>query len=569
MPSKINILPEFLMKRIAAGEVIERPASVAKELLENSLDAVGTSVSLLIKGGGISQIQVIDNGEGMTEEDALICCERHATSKLQKPEDLEAIHTLGFRGEALASISSVSRMTITTSTGDEEGTQVIMDSGRVHEVLKLAANRGTTVTVKDLFSNVPARRKFLKSQNTELRHIVSLFRRIALSHPGIDFSLYIDDEKTMDLRGGSLEDRIRDLLTEKRASSLIRVEKKSSAISMVGFVSRPGEALRSRRDQFFFLNNRYIVNRSMVHGVLSAYGSRLGRDEYPIFLIYLEMAPKHFDVNVHPTKIEVRFIDEKYVHDIVKGSVQEALRKPMAVPELQLVTGRKQKKSFSGHPYRNEGDYGQLTLEAQRPEAGENVIEYRQFPDKEVPSLWQLHNRYILSQIKSGLTIIDQHVAHERILYERALESKRGNAGLSQQLLFPQTIEFTPDDFLILTEIFPYLEKIGFGLKEFGRNTLVIEAVPVEIKTGRERELLLEIIEEYKLGHNENTDIFEEVATAFACKSAIKSGDRMTFQEMAFLIDRLFATKEPYFCPHGRPIVVNLTLEEIDRRFGR
>ena len=569
MPSKINILPEFLMKRIAAGEVIERPASVVKELLENSLDAGSTSVSLLIKGGGISQIQVIDDGEGMTEEDALICCERHATSKLHEPEDLEAIHTLGFRGEALASISSVSRMTITTSTGGEEGTQVIMESGRIHEVLKIAAKRGTTVTVKDLFSNIPARRKFLKSQNTELRHIISLFRRIALSHPGIDFSLFIDDEKTMDLRGGALEDRIRDLLTEKRASSLIRVEKKSSAISVVGFVSRPGEALRSRRDQFFFLNNRYIVSKSMIHGVLSAYGSRLGRNEYPIFLIYLEMTPKHFDVNVHPTKIEVRFIDEKYVHDMVHGAVQEALRKPMVVPELQLVTGRKHKIAFSGYPHRHEGDYGQLTLEAQRPETGENVIEYRPSPDKDVPSLWQLHNRYILSQIKSGLTIIDQHVAHERILYERALESKKENAGLSQQLLFPQTIEFTPDDFLVLTEILPYLEKIGFGLKEFGRNTLVIEAVPVEVKTGRERELLLEIIEEYKSSHNENTDIFEEVATAFACRSAIKSGDRLTFQEMAFLIDRLFATREPYFCPHGRPIVINLTLEEIDRRFGR
>ena len=569
MPTKIQILPELLMKRIAAGEVVERPASVVKELMENSLDAGSTTISLLIKGGGVHQIQVTDNGEGMSEEDALICCERHATSKLSGPEDLEEIHTMGFRGEALASISSVSRMTITTSTGEGEGTQVITEAGRVMEVLKVAANRGTTVTVKDIFSNVPARRKFLKSQTTELRHIIAVFRRMALSHPKIDFTLFIEDEKTMDLRSGTRERRIKDLLSEKRASSLIRVEKESSALSVKGFVSRPGEGLRSRKDQFFFLNGRTIINRSIIHGILSAYGPRLGRDEYPVYIIYLEMNPRHYDVNVHPTKIEVRFLDEKFVHDTVQQAIQEALRRPTVVPELQLVTGRKKIGFHAQRRVVNPENYGQLTLEAQRPDGREKAVEYHQFLDKDAPSLWQLHNRYILSQIKSGLTIIDQHVAHERILYERALESKRGNGALSQQLLFPQTVEFPPDDFLVLTEMLPYLEKIGFGLKAFGKNTVIIEAVPIEVKTATEKELLFEIIDEYKEGREEHTDILDGVAKSFACKSAIKSGDRLTLQEMAFLIDQLFATKEPYFCPHGRPIVVNLTLEELDRRFGR
>ncbi len=568
MKSKINILPELMMKRIAAGEVIERPASVGKELIENALDAGSSSITLLIKGGGIDHIQVIDNGEGMTEEDALLCCERHATSKLLNPEDLEEINTLGFRGEALASISSVSRMTIKTSSGEGEGTQMSLDSGRIQEVLKVAAQRGTSVTVKDLFLNVPARRKFLKTPNTELRHVITLFRRIALSHHGVDFTLFIEDEKSMDLRGGSIEDRIKDLLTENRAAGLIKVEKKLSDISLQGYISRPGEGLRSRKDQFFFLNNRFIVNRSLVHGVLSAYGSRLGRNEFPIYIIYIEMIPKHFDVNVHPTKIEVRFLDEKFVHDLVQRAIAEALRKPGAVPELRLVSERRQ-SPLPKQQYRNIEDYGQLTLEAQRPANDEKLIEYHQSFHKEAPSLWQLHNRYILSQIKSGLTIIDQHVAHERILYERALKSKRENSGLSQQLLFPQTVEFTPDDFIILTEIHPYLEKIGFGIKAFGQHTLVIEAVPVEIKPGRERELLMEIIDGFKESRRETNDVFEGVAMAFACKSAIKSGDRLTFQEMAFLIDQLFATREPYFCPHGRPIVINLSLEEIDKRFGR
>ena len=569
MPSKIAILPDLLMKRIAAGEVVERPASVVKELMENSLDAGSGSITLLVKGAGMDMIQVIDDGEGMSEEDALLCVERHATSKISVSEDLEAIRTMGFRGEALASICSVSRMTITTSTGEEEATQVITEGGRIREVLKVAANRGTTVTVKDLFANVPARRKFMKSTTTELRHIIDVFRRIALSHPAVDFTLIVENEKTMDLRRGSLEDRIKDLLNEKQVSSLTRLEKEHTGIRIGGYISRPGEGSRSRKDQFFFLNRRYIVNRSLVHGVLSAYGHRLGRDEYPVYIIFLEMDARQFDVNVHPTKIEIRFLDEKFAHDMVHRAVQEALRKPQVVPELQLVAGKKRKSTFTPRRFRNAEDYGQLTLDAQRPESDEKLIEYHRFPDKETPSLWQLHNRYILSQIKSGLTVIDQHVAHERILYERALESRAGSIGPSQQLLFPQTVEFSPDDFLILTDILPYLERIGFGLREFGKNTVVIEAVPVDVKTGREKDLLLEIIEEYKENQRESSDTLDAVARAFACRSAIKSGDHLTQQEMAFLIDQLFATKEPYFCPHGRPIVLNLTLEEIDKRFGR
>ena len=569
MPSKIHILPELMMKRIAAGEVVERPASVVKELIENSIDAGSGTITLSIKGSGMDQIQVIDDGEGMTEEDALICFERHATSKVSHPEDLEAIRTMGFRGEALASICSVSRMTVTTSTGSEEGTQVITEGGSIREVLKTAAQKGTTVTVKDLFASVPARRKFLKSPTTELRHIIAVFRRIALSHPEIDFALYIEDEKTMDLRKGTAEARIKDLLSEKKVSGLINVEKETPGISIHGYISRPGERPGSRGDQFFFLNRRYIVSRSLVHGVLSAYGPRLSKDEHPVYVIFLEMDPGQVDVNVHPTKIEVRFLDEKFVHDSLHRAVQEALRKPVASPEFHLMAGRRKAKSFSRHRPASIEEYGQLTLEAQRPEVNDKLIAYHRISEKESPSVWQIHNRYILSQIKSGLTIIDQHVAHERILYERAMEAKKGSVGLSQQILFPQTVELTPDDFLILTEILPYLERIGFGLKEFGKNTVVIEAVPVEVKTGSERELLQEIIEEYKEGRGETVDTLDAVAKAFACKSAIKSGEHLTLQEMAFLIDQLFATKEPYFCPHGRPIVVNLSLEDIDKRFGR
>ncbi len=569
MASKIHILPDFLMKRIAAGEVVERPASVVKELLENALDAGANSVSLFIKDGGMGLIQVIDDGEGMTEEDAVLCCERHATSKISKAEDLDGITSLGFRGEALASIGSISRMEIVTRTEkDEEGNQVFVECGKVREVLKMAAKKGTSITVKDLFFNVPARRKFLKTPATELRHMILTFKRIALAYPEIDFSLTINGEKTIDVRKNSRQMRVHDLLGGQKASQLIPVEKKISNVLVEGFVSRPGESRKTRDDQFFFLNRRYIVNRSLLHGVLSAYGPRLGHNEYPSYILYITMDPQQFDVNVHPTKIEVRFSDEKYIHDIVHRTVQDVLNTPVAVPEMRFVPGSQKGRSISKWPYSQSGDMGQMTLEVQRPHMGEEIAQSQKQND-DTPVLWQLHNRYILSQIKSGLTIIDQHIAHERILYEKALAARSRNTGLAQQLLFPQTVDLLPEDYLVLTEILPFLEKIGFGLKEFGKNTVVIEAVPVDVKTGREKELLKEIIEEYKEEKTVTGDTWDAVVKAFACKSAIKSGDRLTSHEMASLVDQLFATQDPYSCPHGRPVIVNLSLEEIDKRFGR
>ena len=568
MSKKIHILSENVMKRIAAGEVVERPAAVVKELLENALDAEATTISLFIKGAGIDLMQVIDNGSGMSEEDALICCERHSTSKITSLHDIDTIRTLGFRGEALASISSVSRMSIVTKTDEEEeGTELLIDNGHIEEVLKVAANRGTTVTVRSLFANVPARRKFLKSNSTELRHVITAFRRIALAFPDVDFSLYVEGEKSLDLRKTTQENRIRDLLGEKKFSRLYSISRDISGIRIEGFISRPGEHISSRKDQFIFLNNRFIVNRSLVHAVLSSYGPRINRDEYPIYLLFLYLDPQQFDVNVHPTKIEVRFSDEKFIHDGVKRMLQDSMKKPDATPKLHLIQGGKGSSMKSGSILNNL-DNGQLSFDAQRSSLIERDAQERAFSD-EKPVLYQLHNRYILSQIKSGLTIIDQHVAHERILYERALMTKREQLGLSQQLLFPQTVQLYPEDFLVLTEIFPHPEKIGFGIKEFGKYTIVIEAVPVEIKTGSEKKILLDIIEQFREYRQESNDTWDAIAKAYACKTAIKSGEQLSQQEMAALIDQLFATQDPYFCPHGRPIVINLTLKEIDERFGR
>lgn len=572
MSKKIHILSEFLMKRIAAGEVIERPASVVKELLENSIDAGATSITLAVKDAGTTLIQVTDNGSGMSEQDTLLCIERHATSKISDVHDLDEIATLGFRGEALASIGTVSRMTISSRTvAETEGTQAYIEDGEIREVQKVASNPGTTIKVQDLFYNVPARRKFQKSAATELRHIMVAFRRIALAYPELHFKLFINDDRTTDLPSGDIKDRIRDLLGPDKAADLVYFNQEIGSLKMEGFVSRPGHFRRSRDDQYFFLNKRAISHKSLVHSVLSSYGTRLGSGEYPIYLVYISMEARFVDVNVHPTKSEVRFADEKYLHDALFRAVRDGLKTPDSVPDLGIVHGR---RSVSHIPTPSRSvvmqDMGQLTLDVQKPATVSEVASsVAQNVNQDSPLLWQVHNRYILSQIKSGLTIIDQHAAHERILYEWALKSRENQAGISQQLLFPQTVQLLPDDFVILTDMLPGLEKIGFVIKDFGNLTVVIEAVPLEVKAGGERELLQEMIEEYRETQTHLKDRLEAVAASFACKAAIKSGDKLTQSEMASLIDRLFASDEPYYCPHGRPVVVNLSLQEIDHRFGR
>jgi DNA mismatch repair protein MutL len=556
------------MKRIAAGEVVERPASVVKELVENAIDAGAAQITVALKGAGLDLIRVVDDGEGMTEADALVCCSRHATSKIACAEDLDEILTLGFRGEALASIGSVARMTVTTRReSDAEATQVILENGEIQEVLKTAAARGTTVAVKDLFAFVPARRKFLKTPQTELRHAAGMVRRLALSHPAISFALFTGDDKILDVRADTLRNRVRALWGDEKADHLIQVRKEVSGVSLDGFISRPDACGKTRDDQFFFLNRRYIQNKSLLHAVSSAYGPRLAHGAFPAFIVFLSMDPKRFDANVHPTKIEVRFSDERFVYDVLRKAVEEALRSPESITEFRLVHGGRNASPFR-MPAVRPSDFGQLSLAVQSVAAPEDEAQARQ-RSSDQPAFWQVHNRYILSQIKSGLTLIDQHVAHERILYEKAIKAIQEKPGTSQQLLFPATVQLNVEDMAALTEIQPFLEKIGFGLKDFGRSTVVIESVPLDVRTGGEKELLLDILSYCKEGPVKVEYVWDRVAKAYACKSAIKAGERLSQGEMASLVDQLFATRDPYVCPHGRPIVVNLTIEEIDRRFGR
>jgi len=577
MSSKINILPENVAHMIAAGEVVERPASVVKELIENSLDAGASAISVSIEDAGSQLIAVDDNGHGMSEQDLLICIKNHATSKITSIQDLDSLASLGFRGEALASIGSVSRMSIATClNGETEGTQIDVTGGSVTEAVKTAPRKGTRVSVKNLFYNTPARRKFLKRPSTELRHISYMFRKMALSRPDISFSYIVGGQKTFDMPGSKeAERRIKDLLGEQSAGSLIGLENQGGGISVSGFISRPRTGKRSRNDQFIFLNNRFISSRSISHAIAAGYENRLARDEFPVYIVYLTMPARFFDVNVHPSKIEVRFIDERFVYSLIKQAVKSALRKPSVMPDFYLQAPKKDMYTFPQTPkrIRNPEEMGQLTLDAQRPVFGEEhrVLNFRNTTSEPsaVSTVWQVHDRYIIAQIKSGIAIVDQHVAHERVLYEQAIRSGRDKQALSQQLLFEQAVQLSEDEYNILTEILPYLEKIGFKLKDFGHNTVVIEAVPVAVKNGKEKELLHGIIEDYTEMRESSDNILDAVTKSYSCKSAIKSGQKLSTQEMESLIDQLFATSEPYFCPHGRPIVHTITLAELDRRFGR
>jgi DNA mismatch repair protein MutL len=614
---KIKILPENIANKIAAGEVVQRPESVVKELIENSIDAGAGTIELLIKRAGKILIQVIDDGMGMIEEDAILCVQKHATSKISRMEDLDSISTLGFRGEALSSIASVSQLEIRTETKEEElGTLIRIDDGTTINKEKGSFPKGTSVSVKNLFFNTPARRNFLKTDSTELKHIIDIFNKIALSHHKINFKLYNDDDVICDYPSGSLDDRIRHVFADNMLDALIPVDERTDYLNIYGFIGKPSMLKKNKGDQYIFLNWRYVVARSINHAVFTAYENILEKGDYPFFVLFIELDPKRVDVNVHPSKLEVRFDDEKTIYNFVLAVIKKSLGTHDLVPSMKFTQtteeGEKmrfdnfnkvEKNDFSDRPSfaekksfakTNFSDkdidliFSSLPDTSPQTEPGEVVrppfdkTESREIyhqpelqanevrREDDTPFIIQLHNKYILSQIKSGLMIIDQHAAHERILYEKALKRFEANMPFSQQLLFPKTLDLDPARFEILKEINPYLMKLGFAVKFFGRNAIVIEGVPEDIKKGSEEKVLIGLIEEYTINLSEKKlEERENIAKSYSCKTAIKTGDYLNEKEMRLLIDQLFATSMPYVCPHGRPIVVKISLDEFDRRFGR
>lgn len=604
---RIKILPENVASKIAAGEVVQRPESVVKELLENSIDAQASHITLIIKDAGKTLIQVIDDGIGMTEEDARLAFHRHSTSKISDVDDLERITTLGFRGEALYSIASVSRVELKTKTAEMElGTQIIIEGGKFIQQNKVRCETGTNITVKNLFFNVPARRNFLKSNATEFKHIYDTFQRLSLSYTNLRFT-FIDDEKlVIDLPQSSIEKRIQFYFGESFLDSLIPVRFENEVLSIWGYIGAPHFAKKAKGQQFLFLNNRFVINKSISHAVYRGYEHLIEKGEYPFYLLFINLDPKRVDVNVHPSKLEVKFDDENLIYSAIYSAVKDALSSKDFTPQIELkglddfstqtrfknpiveansfiakeIYGQP-KKDFTSNQIQNiqnqRTQQDEYFFETDIIEQSKQLISSHSFDELNeneqvivTRQVWQLHNKYILTPIKNGLMIIDQHIAHERILYEKAIQSIENAIPFSQQLLFPQTVELSKPDFELVMELKDYLEKIGFDLKPFGKSAVIINGIPQDVKQGKEKDVLLEILEMYREFALTNvTDEKDNVAKSFACKSAIKAGDPLTEKEMLSLIDNLFACKIPYVCPHGRPVFIKLTIDELDRRFGR
>jgi len=620
MPNKIKILPDYIANKIAAGEVVQRPESVVKELLENAIDAGAKNIELYVKRAGKVLIQVIDDGIGMNEEDAVISLQRHATSKIQTVDDLSKIKTFGFRGEALSSIASVSIFELKTETKDSDiGTFIKVENDEM-KVEKGSFPKGTSVAVKNLFYNTPARRNFLKSNATELKHIIETFKKVCISNNKISFKLWNDDDLIFNFPAGTREERLQSIFADNILDAVVKVEEITEYLSLTGYVSKPTFLNKSKAEQYLFVNGRFVKNNSINHAVFSAYNHLLEKGDYPFFVLFLELNPEKIDVNVHPQKLEVKFDEEKNIYNYVKAVVKKSLGQYDLVPNLtfgnETDSSEKLKyenintaapKDFSDRPgfiernYKREKPkafsddeidllFSSLNKDIKKTAPQGNVEHpFETVQTKEVyhiPTeqkaeksenkassssfIVALQNKYILTPIKSGLMIIDAHVAHERILYEKAINSFAANMPFTQQLLFSETLELDPADYQLVKELEPHLTKLGFALKFFSKNVVVIDGVPSDIKVGSEVEAFKGILDEYKINEREkHLEQRDNLAKSYSCKAAIKAGDKLTESEMRILVDQLFATSMPYVCPHGRPIIVKIPITEFDKRFGR
>ncbi len=619
---KIRILPDVVANQIAAGEVVQRPESVVKELVENSLDAGADSIFVVVKGAGKQLIHIVDNGSGMSKEDLILSVRRHATSKIYTSEDLDRIVTYGFRGEALASIAAVAQLEIRTrQKNDDIGWKLVSEPSKELLIEPCMTEIGTQIFVKNLFFNVPARRKFLKSNLTEFRYISDTMIKFALTMPQIRMTFYDDDTLIFDLKPSDLINRIKDLLGENTSNALLPVFFENEYIKINGFIGKPHLVKQSKSGQYVFLNKRSIVNKSIAHSIFSAYEHLLEKSGNPFYIIFIELSPESFDVNVHPQKNEVKFEDERMIYGFVNRAVSKTLQENNLAPEYHIINqqlsqpfGRTEnnqahsdkdyflvnkltgeiieKTSFNStsnsiHSQSHFFDRQKSASHEQNftsafdkifgitPNENNNNInifkaENLENPELVIVSFWQLHNKYILTQTPNGLTIIDQHAAHERILYEKALKAMNREFSYSQQLLFPLTVKVTPSEMKIIEEINTDLNSLGFVFNMLSFDRIEITSVPLDTVKGEELNSFREIIETYdeyqKVRHTNKRD---NLAASYSCKSAIKTGQKLSIEEMKNLISDLQKCEVPYACPHGRPIIIEFTLDFLDKKFGR
>tara|TARA_B110000116_G_scaffold97962_1_gene85284 strand:+ start:398 stop:2197 length:1800 start_codon:yes stop_codon:yes gene_type:complete len=596
--AKIHHLESSLVDQIAAGEVIDRPASVLKELIENSLDSGANKIDVQIIKGGHDLIQVSDNGCGMSKEDLKLAFMRHATSKIKDLEDLNSITTLGFRGEALPSIASVSMFTAISSEKESNGFEIKINGSEEKSFKPIASLEGTTCKVQNLFYNTPARRKFLKKPETEQAVINTMMRRFMLSRPEVAFKMLSNDKIVYDVSIQNLSERINAIYGSTFKNCVLPVELKKDPYTITGFTGNLSLVKKRQGEQYIFLNGRYIKNRLLNSAIFSAYQSLIQRGEFPFFVIFLEMPPDLFDVNVHPAKLEVRFINEWQIYHVIKTSITTILQDILKVipdyktyqhfqeyspNETSVLNLDKAPSStitqFEQAPHKrnaNEvsGFFNKNGIQLKQAHLRmESTLDNIKVPNEDLQPItdhiWQIHRKYLITEIKSGLIIIDQHVAHERVLFEEAKKAIEGQGFPSQTVLFPQTLKLQPEEYDSLLEITHYLNKIGFRFREFGENTIIIDEIPPDINWGNESQIIREIIDQFISVKKIDPSFIDQIAAIYSCKSAIKAGDQLKPEERIHLIDRLFSTEHPYYCPHGRPIIINLSINELDKRFER
>jgi len=576
--SRIRILSESVANMIAAGEVVEGPFSVVKELIENALDAGATEIAIDIKGGGSDLVRVTDNGSGMNRDDALAAFDRFATSKLTTADDLEGISTLGFRGEALPSIASVSRMRLVTcEDGDIEGTEVDLVGGEVRDVRPAGRKRGTTVEVSSLFYNTPARRKFLKSDSVEVRRIMDLLTEYAVLHPSIRLDVAIDGKLALGLMAvDTLAERVAGVLGSRMAAEMLPVSLTDENGSVEGLVGRPTIARSRGAQQVVAINGRPVRSRLIGAAVRSGYAELLPRSRHPVIFLMLTVDGSLVDVNVHPTKREVRFGNSRRIFGLVESAVRSALMSDDTAPTLSTYEARTaaragEEPQSMAAVATSELQFPAVVRESEPVAISEDELRTETADDEHHAKFWQLHQSYVFIQTREGVLIVDQHAAHERVLYEKARVALSGaaEAGPSQQLLFPVAVDLSPGEWESFDGVRPLLDKLGFTIRPMSGRTVLVEAVPGAFPKWPHDRILHDILTELPSGRADVRDLVESIAKTVACKAAIKAGDRLTEEEMRALIDQLFATELPYSCPHGRPTFMRMTSEELDKRFGR
>lgn len=601
MADVIKLLPDSVANQIAAGEVIQRPASIVKELVENSVDAGSGNIRVIIKNSGKTLVQIIDDGSGMSETDARLSFERHATSKITSAQDLFAIRTKGFRGEALASIAAVAMVELRTRKKENEtGTLIIINGSRVESQEPCSCPEGSSFSVKNLFFNIPARRKFLKTDNTEMRHIVNEFQKIVLAHPDIKFSLYHNDSEVYNLVSGNLRQRITGVFGKQINQELITIDTETTLVSLKGFIGKPETAKRTYGEQFFFVNNRFMKHPYFHNAVAEAYQNILPVEAIPSYFIFMDADPASIDVNIHPTKTEIKFEDERAIWQILMASVREALGRFNIVPSIdfenEALVDIPVKNSSSGlpqmpgikintefNPFDNEvPESGRQSyferFERDKSDNWEKL--YSAFnKDEAVTSqsekitetsrkFFHIKGKYIVCPVISGLMFIDQKRAHERILYEKYTDCLSNGESASQVDLFPITLEMNPSDLLLIREIEEELILLGFRFQYHDNKSLTINGRPSGTENSDPCEMIEILLEDYKNSQSDPSfSAKEKVAAAMASASAIPYGKPISPGEMENLFDTLFACRAPNYSPKGKPVITIITLEELDKRF--